>query len=457
MHKGVEKNLGLELFRSQAYLMINKNLIKMLGTELAIYLENLVDKYKYYQDRGMLEDDCFFLTHKDQQEQLGLTEYQIRRRKKELVELGLISIIKKGVPCKEFYKIHFDVLLGKFMQQTRDGASKGDSTSGLSENGRELEEIGGNEISGEGETFNTLTPRRTKNLTVKRTKNLTVRRTKNLMNIKDNIYKENIYKENNNIIGEIVIGDEEKKVEKEKQISPKKEKNLKYIPIAKRLAEIIQTNKNIKISPSKLNNWADPIRKLHTIDKVSISRIEAALDWYSQNIGGQYIPVIESGNSLRDKFIRLEDAIRRSGGTIPSNKPSEVPAIHPKKLIQQELGSLAPAFEKNCYALAKQRLPAPASRDSRADLVQALIQLHHAIRARQKQMSKETFKLFPQYGPISLMQTYIQRLPDAPWSEWKQRRLFDIDAGWFQNFCTEYAFENGESAIHPLSGKSLRN
>ena len=60
-----------------------------------------------------------------------------------------------------------------------------------------------------------------------------------------------------------------------------------------------------------LTSWANEIRKLVEIDGVSIQRVETALDWYEENIGGQYIPVIESGSSLRNKFIKLEDAMRR--------------------------------------------------------------------------------------------------------------------------------------------------
>jgi hypothetical protein len=35
------------------------------------------------------------------------------------------------------------------------------------------------------------------------------------------------------------------------------------------------------------------------------------LDWYEDNRGGQYTPIVESGSSLREKFIRLESAMER--------------------------------------------------------------------------------------------------------------------------------------------------
>ena len=45
---------------------------------------------------------------------------------------------------------------------------------------------------------------------------------------------------------------------------------------------------------------------------IDYSRIERALKWYKENAGGQFVPIVESGSSLREKFVRLEAAIARS-------------------------------------------------------------------------------------------------------------------------------------------------
>ena len=123
---------------------------------------------------------------------------------------------------------------------------------------------------------------------------------KNSSNIKKNLYKEN-EKENN-----ILFSDLNSKIES------KQDKNSRYVPLAEKLAFIIRKNKRINVTPQKITSWANEIRKLVEIDGVSIQRVETALDWYEDNIGGQYIPVIESGSSLRSKFINLEDAMRRA-------------------------------------------------------------------------------------------------------------------------------------------------
>lgn len=75
------------------------------------------------------------------------------------------------------------------------------------------------------------------------------------------------------------------------------------------LAMIVKTKKNINPHTAK---WKDDIDKLNRLDGVSWDRIIKALQWYQDNIGGAYIPVIESGASLREKFTKLENAMSRS-------------------------------------------------------------------------------------------------------------------------------------------------
>ena len=41
------------------------------------------------------------------------------------------------------------------------------------------------------------------------------------------------------------------------------------------------------------------------------------MQWYQDNIGGAYVPVIQSGESLREKFIKIEDAIKRYRNSDP--------------------------------------------------------------------------------------------------------------------------------------------
>ena len=58
------KSFALEILSSESYLVVNKKLIKQFGPDTAIFLSNLIDKYKYFQDKQILIEDGFYITHK---------------------------------------------------------------------------------------------------------------------------------------------------------------------------------------------------------------------------------------------------------------------------------------------------------------------------------------------------------------------------------------------------------
>jgi len=90
-----------------------------------------------------------------------------------------------------------------------------------------------------------------------------------------------------------------------------KERNRKFLPLAQQLAKTIQSSKNMKYTARQIQQWSDEIRRLSEMNGIDYERIEKVLDWYEDNIGGEYVPVIESGYSLRQKFQKLESAVER--------------------------------------------------------------------------------------------------------------------------------------------------
>ena len=105
-------------------------------------------------------------------------------------------------------------------------------------------------------------------------------------------------------------------------LSKVEKRNIEYYPLAKYLYKIISSNKNIKYSSTHLKTWSNDIRMLSERNNIPYRRIKKALRWYKDNIGGEYIPVIESGVSLRMKFLNLEAARDRSENGF-DNKNSE--------------------------------------------------------------------------------------------------------------------------------------
>jgi hypothetical protein len=90
------------------------------------------------------------------------------------------------------------------------------------------------------------------------------------------------------------------------------ERNNLFIPLAEKLYKIIYSKRKIKYNQTHLKTWATEIRKLNEMYGIEISKIDKLLDWYADNIGGAYIPVIESGYSLRMKYQSLRRAMERS-------------------------------------------------------------------------------------------------------------------------------------------------
>jgi hypothetical protein len=90
------------------------------------------------------------------------------------------------------------------------------------------------------------------------------------------------------------------------------ERNETYLKYSTQLSEIIQSTKNIKHNLTQLKQWANDIRILCEQQGIEPERVQKALDWYKIYQGMEYIPVIESGSSLRDKFVKLENAMERN-------------------------------------------------------------------------------------------------------------------------------------------------
>lgn len=256
--------MSLEMFSSKAYFPVNKRLVQYYGPEVAVFLTNLIDKYIYFENKGLIEEeDWFFIIHKHQMEQTGLTISKIRTCKAVLKEDRILKTKYAGVPPKEWYKINHKHLFDLIFREDEITISNRNETSSL----------------------------------IVRFRDKTINNNK--------VTKEKIYKKINL----------PKKTKKDSYT----ERNKKYLPIAETLAKIILTKKNMKYTSIQISHWTNDIRQLVENNQVSIVRINTALSWYSKNIGGEYIPVIESGYSLKNKFTKLEDAMERK--SFSSNKP----------------------------------------------------------------------------------------------------------------------------------------
>ena len=372
--------LALETFSSDAFLVLNKRLVSYFGPSVSIFLCNLIDKFKYFRANGMLnEDGSFFLIYEDQTAQTGMSAYELRTCKNFLISKNIISTRMQGLPRKEYYYLHFDVLVEEFLR-----------TIPLVFKGQLIKKLNGNSL-------------------------------KNLMTYKDTEFKENEFKENKITLSDPTGSDGD--LFKKQNTPSLKERNKIYLPQADFLANIVCSTKNVKISAPKLNSWAAEIRKIVETDGVTIDRIDKALEWYKNNAGREYIPVIESGTSLRNKFLMLENAIAREQ---KSTKPVQVET---EKVSGEDLLKNNDWVRgiKTCYYPFLQLLPGKITSAEECMIVNNMLDIRTWFQEEQKRPTTEQlesneeedtrrrlrWERIPDYEEF--LQQYIRWLSEQTW------------------------------------------
>jgi uncharacterized protein YdaU (DUF1376 family) len=129
---------------------------------------------------------------------------------------------------------------------------------------------------------------------------------------------------------------EDKKPNKN-QRKPRVESTIEEInPIYKKLSEgllFVLENKLQRKLPS--SNWHKEIQKLIEIDLQMrtnpIDDVRRAIQTIADNYGKEYFPVIQSGSSLREKFTKIEDYVKRN------NSPQKLTRDQQQALINKQL------------------------------------------------------------------------------------------------------------------------
>lgn len=96
----------LKLLSTDGYIPVNKILAKLLGINEAILLGEFITEYQYYESHGMLtEDNGFYSTIENVEENTSLSEFAQRKAIKHLVEEGILKVERKGIPAKRYIYI----------------------------------------------------------------------------------------------------------------------------------------------------------------------------------------------------------------------------------------------------------------------------------------------------------------------------------------------------------------
>lgn len=107
------------LLSSSKYIIVNKDLIKMLGLNEAIILGELCSEYTYWESANQLDDKGYFYsTRENIENNTGINAHFQRIAMKNLEEKGILLSKKMGIPCKKYYKINEDAVI-KVLQEAK--------------------------------------------------------------------------------------------------------------------------------------------------------------------------------------------------------------------------------------------------------------------------------------------------------------------------------------------------
>ena len=95
-------------------IIVNKNLVRNIGLDAAIFYSELCSKYKYFCQKKKLDKDGYFYnTVENMKNDAFLSDYRQRKAIKKLKELGLIyyqrrSIPERGISALRYFKVNMD-------------------------------------------------------------------------------------------------------------------------------------------------------------------------------------------------------------------------------------------------------------------------------------------------------------------------------------------------------------
>jgi hypothetical protein len=104
-----------KLLANDGFIMVNKHLIRELGLNAAVLIGELCREHEYWSNNGDLVEGSFYSTRENIRENTGLTDYAQREALDILKENEIVSVIKRGLPAVNYYKINEDNLNNMFL------------------------------------------------------------------------------------------------------------------------------------------------------------------------------------------------------------------------------------------------------------------------------------------------------------------------------------------------------
>ena len=103
---------------SQSNLLVNRALIKHYDLKIAVFLADLINKEHDLSIKNQLaKNGEFHYPGIDRKQSIGISFYQQSKIVKRLCRDGVISVIYKGLPSKQYIKIHHKKLVQLLMKR----------------------------------------------------------------------------------------------------------------------------------------------------------------------------------------------------------------------------------------------------------------------------------------------------------------------------------------------------
>lgn len=152
--KNLKKQLLSKTLGKHAYWTINKQLVKSIGLEATLILQHIIDL------QSVFNKDEIFQSQSEMADELGISEYAIKNKIPELVKLGLLNVVRKGVPCKNYYTTNDDKIMDILVNQLDDTKSTNkrvDFENNLTDNMISTIQLVENDLTSEHEIATTIT------------------------------------------------------------------------------------------------------------------------------------------------------------------------------------------------------------------------------------------------------------------------------------------------------------
>lgn len=94
----------LNLISQKNFITFNKVIAKAIGLEEALVLGQVCSLSNIFKDKE------FYFTYAEIQEETCLSEYAVKKAVQNLIKLNILTVERKGCPCKNWYTINEDVI-----------------------------------------------------------------------------------------------------------------------------------------------------------------------------------------------------------------------------------------------------------------------------------------------------------------------------------------------------------